>query len=203
MPAFYPALIFFMPSPRESPDWNAFKDQKIVLSNHPAVSDIMRWDTSTVSPDTSAEEVMDLININDLEVVAVVTDSGRLQGLVFEHDLLRLLSYHKISVWNYLITKLSGKKAEPGFKAFLKNIRKKTAAEVMKTDLITILEDAGIDEAIALITNRKIKSLPVIDQNGSFKGLINRESLLRAAGIRPSLIDLVSLKSSGLTQFPK
>lgn len=188
---------------REFPDWNALKDKKIVLSNHQVVADIMRRDTLTVSLDTSVEEVMDRININDLEVVAVVTDSGRLQGLIFEHDLLGLLSYHKISVWNYLITKLSGKKAEPGFKAFLKNIRKKTAAEVMKTDLITILEDAGIDEAIALITNRKIKSLPVIDQNGSFKGLINRESLLRAAGIRPSLIDLVSLKSSGLTQFPK
>lgn len=164
----------------EFPDWNALKEKKIVLSNHQVVADIMRRDTLTVSPETSVEEVMNLININDLEVVAVVADSGRLEGLIFEHDLLRLFSYHKISTWNYL-TNLSGKRAAPGFEAIVKHIHNKTAAKVMKTNLITIQDDAGIDEAFALITDRKIKRLPVIDQNGRFKGLINRESLLRAA----------------------
>lgn len=171
----------------EFPDWNALKDKKIVLSNHQAVSDIMRQDALTVTPDTSVEEVMDLININDLEAVAVVTAGGRLQGLIFEHDLLRLLSHHEISLWNYLNAKLFGKRAASGVKALLRSIRKKTAAQVMKTDLILISEDAGIDEAIALITARKIKRLPVIDQNGTFKGLINRESLLRVAIDEPNL----------------
>ena len=144
-------------------------------------SDIMRQDTLRVSPDTSVEEVMSIINMNDLETVAVVADTGQLRGLIFEHDLLSLFSYHEISVWNYLISKLYGKTPEPRFKSFLKNIRKKTAAEVMKTDLVTILDNANIDEAIALITNKKIKRLPVIDRDGNFKGFINRESLLRAA----------------------
>jgi CBS domain-containing protein len=166
---------------REFPDWNAFKDRKIDLFYPQTVSEIMRQDTLTVSSDTSVEEVMNLININDLEAVAVITDSGQLRGLIFEHDLLFLFSYHEISIWDYLRDKLYIKKSEPRFKEFLKNIRKKTAAEIMKTDLITILEEAGIDEAIALITKRKIKRLPVIDKNGMFKGLINRESLLRAA----------------------
>ena len=165
----------------EFPDWNAFKDRNIALSYPQVVADIMRQDALTVTPDTSVEAVMNLININDLEVVAVISDSGQLLGLIFEHNLLTLFSYHEISLWNYLRDKLSGNKSGARFRDFLKNIRNKTAAEIMKTDLITILEKAGIDEAIALITNRKIKRLPVIDRNGVFKGLINRESLLRAA----------------------
>jgi CBS-domain-containing membrane protein len=166
---------------QEFPDWNAFKDRKIALSHLDRVSHVMRKDTPTVSPQTSVEEVMNMININDLEAVAVITDRGQLQGLIFEHDLLNIFVSYEISIWNYLRYKLSAKKAEPRFTDFLKKIRKKTAAEVMKKDLITILEEAGIDEAIALITYRKIKRLPVIDKDGMFKGLINRESLLRAA----------------------
>jgi CBS domain-containing protein len=166
---------------KEFPDWKAFREKKIILSSPKVVSDVMRSDTLTVTPTTSAEEVINIVNINDLEAVAVVRDDGLLRGLIFEHDLLKLFSYHEVSIWSYLRNKLSGKKDEPDLMLFFKNIRKKTASDLMKTDLVTILENTGIDEAIALITNNEIKRLPVVDQNGNFKGLINRESLLRAA----------------------
>ena len=49
----------------------------------------------------------------------------------------------------------------------------------MKTDLVTIGESAGIDEAISLMTEHNIKRLPVVDDQGLFKGMISREALLK------------------------
>jgi CBS domain-containing protein len=50
----------------------------------------------------------------------------------------------------------------------------------MKTDLVTIREDAHIDDAIRLMTQRQIKRLPVVDAEGRFRGMISRDQLLRA-----------------------
>jgi CBS domain-containing protein len=44
-----------------------------------------------------------------------------------------------------------------------------------------VLEETSIDEAIELMTEKALKDLPVLDAHGKFKGLISRESLLRAA----------------------
>ena len=53
------------------------------------------------------------------------------------------------------------------------------AQAVMKADPITIGESAGIDEAISLMTQHSIKRLPVVDNEGIFKGMISRETLLK------------------------
>lgn len=54
-----------------------------------------------------------------------------------------------------------------------------TAQAIMKPDLITIHEKAEIDSAISLMTEHVIKRLPVVDDQGIFKGMISREVLLK------------------------
>ena len=165
---------------RASPDWNAFRKKKIVLSNLQFVSDITRRDAFSVSPDTSVEDIIQLIDSNDLQCIAVVDNNGIFKGLIFDRDLLSVFSDHGFSVWNYLSRKTSFAGKGKRYRGFIKKLQKKAAAEVMKTNLFTVLEDTDIDEAIALMVTNKIKQVPVLDKNGKFKGLINRESLLRA-----------------------
>jgi predicted transcriptional regulator len=50
----------------------------------------------------------------------------------------------------------------------------------MKTTLISVHEDTSIEDAIHLMTENHIKRMPVIDENGVFKGSISRDSVLRA-----------------------
>ncbi len=50
----------------------------------------------------------------------------------------------------------------------------------MKTQVATIREDAPLEEAIRLMLERVIKRLPVVDGDGRFKGIVSRDSLLRA-----------------------
>ena len=165
---------------RESPDWKAIRKKKIGLSNLQYVSDIMRRDTFSVSPDTSVEDIIQLIDSNDLQCIAVVDNQGRLEGLIFQRDLLSIFSEHKFSFWEYITNKISFTRKGKKYEGFVQKLQKKTAAEVMQADLTKVLENTDIDEAVALMVTKKIKRLPVLDTDGKFRGLINRESLLRA-----------------------
>ena len=61
----------------------------------------------------------------------------------------------------------------------------KTAAEVMNTKIVTVREDAPIDEAIRLMLEKAIKRLPVVDAEGKYQGMISRDSLFRAGFASP------------------
>ena len=54
----------------------------------------------------------------------------------------------------------------------------------MKTGAVTVLETDTVDRAIHLMTEKMIKRMPVLNAQGKFKGMISRESLLRAGFLR-------------------
>jgi CBS domain-containing protein len=165
---------------RECPDWKAFQGQSIQVGNLRFVSDIMRRDTSTVLPDTPVEEVMRLINCSDIQRVCVVDQAGYFLGLISDKDLLIAFSDRHPGMWDYFVSKIPFTERGRRHRELRDYLRARTAAEVMNTDIVTVQEDTSIDEAIRLMIERAIKRLPVLDAEGKFKGMISRDSLLRA-----------------------
>lgn len=172
-------LDVFQTITREAPDWERLQKHRVLVENSHYVSDIMRRDTHMVSPDTPVHEVLSIIDDNDIQRVAVVDSDGHLLGLISDRTLLSAFSEKAPGVWEVLsrLSPFSGKAKHAG------NVREKLgdqpAKAVMKTDLITIREETGIDEAIALMTEHGIKRLPVVDGKDIFKGMISREALLK------------------------
>ena len=120
------------------------------------------------------DAVVGIIDATDLQRVAVVDGEGRLQGIISDSDLLRAF------------------KPDPGgpgqlFARLARSLRgemdqrlaRTRADEVMDANPVTIREDALIGEAIRLMTEGRLKRLPVVDADGHFRGLISRDSLLR------------------------
>ena len=171
----------FRTSMRESPDWKAFQEQHIVVENLRYVADIMRRDTPTVFPDTPVEEVIETIDRNDIQRVCVVDQEGHFLGLISDRDLLIAFSDRHPGIWDYFVSKIPfterGRKHRQ-LQQFLLSV--KTAGEVMNTNIVTVQEDASIDEAIRLMLEWAIKRLPVVDAEGNYKGMVSRDSLLRA-----------------------
>jgi CBS domain-containing protein len=157
-------------------DWRAFQKQKIAVDNLQFVSDIMRRDTYTVFPDTSVEDVIRLIDCNDIQRVAVVDRERHLLGLISDRNLLAAFSGRLPGFWGFLVSKIPFTEQTQ----LQNDLRARTAGEVMKTDIITVAEDAPINEAIRLMLEKAIKRLPVVDSQGKFKGMVNRDGLLRA-----------------------
>ena len=164
---------------REAPDWQAFRAQKIEVGNIHIVADILRRDTQTVFADTMIDEVIHIIDGNDIQRVVVVDAAGKLLGMISDHDLLRYFQPDQKGL-RYLFSRVTRSLGKAGAADdFQQRLAKTTAGEVMSTDIITIREGVPLEEAIRLMTEKRLKRLPVVDDNGYFKGMVSRDSLLR------------------------
>ena len=164
---------------RECPDWKAFECRQIQVKNLKTVSDIMRRDTHTVSPETSLEEVIRIIDSNDIQRVAVIDDNGIFLGLIADRDLLTAFSEKTCGIWNFFMSKIPFAERRRRHQDVIQCLQSGTAAEIMKTDLVIVDEDTPLHNALTLMTQKALKRLPVIDKDGKFKGMISRDSLLR------------------------
>jgi len=165
---------------RECPDWKNFQGQSIQVGNLKCVSDIVRSDTCIVLPDTPVDEVIKVIDCNDIERVCVVDSDGFFLGMISDRDLLIAFVDRHPGIRDYFMSKFSFTEKGRRFKELKEHLNAKTAAEVMKTEIVTIQEDASLEETIGLMLEQVIKRLPVVDEDGRFKGMVSRDSLLRA-----------------------
>jgi CBS domain-containing protein len=171
---------------REAPDWNTFQAQKIEVKRLKRVSDILRRDTHTVSPETTLAEVMRVIDRNDIQRVAVVDGEGRLLGLISDRDLLRYFRPEQEGIWHLLAKVKHPFKPDACRTDMQRCLAETSAAAVMTTELITVREEMLIEEAIKPMIEKGLKRLPVVDAAGRFKGMISRDSLLRSGFGQPA-----------------
>ena len=165
---------------RETPGWRALQCRQVQVANARFVGDIMRRDTHQVPPEAPVSDVIAVIAAGDIQRVAVVDAGGRFLGLISDRILLAAFAEHRAGFWDYLLGKLSFTEIGHRHKAFLESLQAKTARDVMLTDPVTVREDTAIDEAIRIMTNKRIKRLPVLDAEGKFLGMVSRDSMLRA-----------------------
>jgi CBS domain-containing protein len=104
-------------------------------------------DVLTVDPDTSVREAIE--KMEDISAgTAVVMEGGAVVGMVSERDVIRKVV-------------LRGQK-----------IDKVKVRELMSTDLTTITPETSLDDCMQLITEKRIRHLPVLC-NGSLCGIVS------------------------------
>jgi len=142
----------------------------------------MERDVVTVRPDADVESLLRLMRQHELPGVPVTDETGRLVGIVTEHDLILrdedadLHLPHHIDLWGGVIFLESVKHYE-------ERLRRAFAAEVsdmMTPDPITVGPDAPVEQAAKLIAERKHNRLPVVDAEGKLLGVVTRVDVLEA-----------------------
>lgn len=126
------------------------------------VRDIMTKPVKTARPDSSVAEVVRKMNKFGIGSIVVV-ERGQPVGVITERDIL-------------------SKVVEPCIDP--RNIR---AKDVMSSPVITIREDATVEEAAELMAKRGVKKLPVVN-NGKLVGIVTSTDIVRNA---PSLLELI------------
>lgn len=169
----------FMSIAQKTPDWKKIQAQHVVVGNLRLVGDVMRHDAHTVFPETPIEDILRSLSSSDIQRMVVVDHNGRLLGIIADRDLLGLFSAHRDGFWEHLVRKLPFAEFAQEDEHLLTLAKTKTAADAMKTDLVTVCEDTSIDNAINIMASKGIKRLPVINRSGIFMGMISRDSLLR------------------------
>ncbi|HEX4297875.1 MAG TPA: CBS domain-containing protein [Devosia sp.] len=101
----------------------------------------------TVSARATIGEAVDILNRHRIGAV-VVTDGGKLAGILSERDVVRHLGRN----WSELADR--------------------TVAEVMTRDVVTTGRSASVGEVMETMTERRIRHLPVVE-GGELLGIIS------------------------------
>ncbi len=164
---------------RETPDWQAFCAQNIDVRQMRTVGDIVRRDTHTVLPDATVDTLLNIIGDNDIQRLAVVDADNRLLGIISDRDLLRYCKPDPDGL-RYLLTRISRTlRGSGGPPNIAEHLQRTKAADIMTTEIVSVQEDLSLNQAITLMTEQRLKRLPVVDDHNRFLGMISRDSLLR------------------------
>ena len=124
-----------------------------------------------------------------LKRLPVINEQGLLVGMLSRLDVFNTITKHAPK-W----AALEERKVEVTNITSLKDIMQREMHAVRPdtpvTEVIEMIcgdaiqrvavEDATVDEAIRLMAGKGLKRLPVVDEQGVFKGMISRDSVLRS-----------------------
>jgi CBS domain-containing protein len=128
----------------------------------------------TVAPETPILTAARLMLDNHVSGLPVVDPSGRVVGVITETDLLREDGKSaQGSPWLQMVAGTDGLTGDP------ERLGARKVEEIMSRDPITVELTAPIAHACHLLTQHRIKRLPVIDKD-KLVGIIGRADVVRA-----------------------
>ena len=137
--------------------------------------DVMTTNVITVTPETTVREVAQCLLERSISAVPVVDADGKLLGIVSEGDLMRRSetgTERKPSWWLDMVSSTEDQARE-----YVKTHGTR-ARDVMTKNLITVAEDASLEEIATVLEKHHIKRVPVV-KDGRVVGIVSRANLLR------------------------
>ncbi len=137
------------------------------------VKDVMTREVVTVEPWTPLREVARLMVDRRVSGLPVVDEDGSVIGVVSEGDILvkERGQVGERSLFDHLL-EVNGSE---GVKHDAQD-----AANAMTSPAVTIRPDRAVSEAAALMLDRCVNRLPVVDHHGALLGIVTRADLVRA-----------------------
>lgn len=139
--------------------------------------DIMTKDVITLSPDTTVEKAGRLFIERGISGAPVVNTEGRLLGIVTENDLIsknrRLHIPTVLRLFDAFIPLGASKLEEE-----IKRMTASTVGEICSRDVVTVEEEASIEDIATIMTERNVHLLPVMGK-GKLMGIIGKKNLIK------------------------
>ncbi|GAF39237.1 CBS domain protein [Agrilactobacillus composti DSM 18527 = JCM 14202] len=129
-----------------------------------SVADFMTKDLITVTPDLGVNAAIDLMREHKIHRLPVV-DNGRLVGLVTQGIIEAAMPSKATSLSVYEVNYL---------------LNKTTVRDIMEKSVLTISQNELLEDAIYKMRHYNIGVLPVLDQNGTLKGIITNNDIFDA-----------------------
>lgn len=142
---------------------------------HARVADVMLAQVPTVRSDAKLNKVVDLLVTTAERRVVVVDAQRHVLGIITDGDLLkRATTEERAGILQALGRRL------PGSRPATLDLARRTAAEVMTAEPITVTAETPLLEALRLLLQHKIKRLPVVNDEARLVGLVGRGQILQA-----------------------
>ena len=112
--------------------------------------DIMTRKVATIHPEASAQEVARLLDQKRISGAPVVDTDGKMVGIITEADIISKVNRDGLRV-----------------------------ADIMSHEIIVVSEDTPVNEIALLLTERRIKRVPVV-REGKLVGIVSRADIVHA-----------------------
>ncbi len=157
----------------------ALEHAKRRLKKRILVKDVMTKNVIAVKKDTKVTELIEILTKNRISGVPVVDEENRVLGIVSEADLLFTTKTGKIRGLREFLKRLIGEEYSTLATPFSGDLK---VEDIMTSPVITASPDMDIEEASKILSEKRIKRLPVVDENGKLIGIITRHDLVSAIG---------------------
>lgn len=111
------------------------------------VLDIMKKPPITVPPTTKVSDAVKTMYKEGISSIVIVSPEGKVLGIFTERDLVKVVA--------------EGKPLHS------------MIGEVMTKEPLTIHEKEPLSKAVVLMTEKKVRHLPVVDEEGKVKGMLS------------------------------
>jgi len=153
----------------------ALRHAKERISMRIAVRDVMTTKVVTVKRNADLHEAARLLSENRISGMPVVDDANRVIGVISEADILVLAGMHKEHSFRDILRNILGEPV-PARKSGDK------VKDVMSFPPVTSKANDDVREVAAIFDEKRIKRLPVVDDDGILLGIISRADIVRAIG---------------------
>jgi CBS domain-containing protein len=136
------------------------------------VKELMTRDLTAAEPTMTVRELIELFYRSGLSSVPVVNEEGRIVGIISERDIIEgaLPGYFEVLYGITDMNHLSQK---------LREIENDRIEFYMIPEVVTVEEDEDDLVAADLMIRKNVKSLPVVNKDGIFVGVLRRIDLLK------------------------
>jgi CBS domain-containing membrane protein len=155
----------------------ALEHARARLSQKVPVSAVMSTNPISIGPDADLHAAARLLGENKVSGLPVVDDKRRVVGLISEADVLSMTGIQRTHTFRDVLRHVLGEPV-PGRRQGTR------VGDFMTSPAITITPDADIRDAARILDEKRIKRLPVIDDDHRLVGIISRADIVKVMGAR-------------------
>ena len=114
------------------------------------------FDVATVGQEASLADAAAVLRDHGVGALVVSNDGHHIDGIVSERDVVRALAAHGAGALG------------------------RTVGSVMSTTVVTCVADDSVEDLMSSMTERRIRHLPVVDEQGLLAGIVSIGDVVKA-----------------------
>ncbi len=140
------------------------------------VKEIMTKDVITLKPDVNVKEALQILFKRQISGLPVIDEENKLLGMFTEKDVLTYILPSYIDTVGKFVYEENPKSTKKKL-ADLDTIK---VNQIMRKEVVTVLEDATLCEVARIMLTQKARRLPILNSAGKVIGIVARGDVAKA-----------------------
>ncbi|WP_417910034.1 CBS domain-containing protein [Candidatus Electronema sp. PJ] len=141
--------------------------------------DLMTTNVIAVTPDTAVRELARILSENRISGAPVVDGMGKVIGVVTESDLIFQNKKVHIPTALAILDAFFFLEDPDVMEREMKKIAGTTVADIQTSKPVTVQQNTPMEEVATLMAEKKVHTLPVLDENEQLVGVIGKSDIIR------------------------